>query len=150
MARFAIGGISSAAATATLPAVTVYGGANAGGRIREIAIWNTTSTAFYASVRKFSTAGTRGAGLDEYQLDGAVSASATPNCTGADASTGTAPTLVVGTPRIARLPAADGGGVIWTFPDNGLVIPPGTGNGIGILCPSGTGQVFAYYIEWEE
>jgi hypothetical protein len=148
--RFAIGGIASAAATATLPAVTLYGGANAGGRVREIGLFNTTATAFYASLRKFSTAGTRGAGLDEYQVDGPVSASATANCSGADASTSTPPTLVVGTPRIAVLPAAIGGGVIWTFGGEGLVIPPGTGNGIGILCPSGTGQIFTYYIEWDE
>lgn len=150
MTTFAISGISSAAATATLPAVTLYGGANAGGRVREISIWNTTATAFYASVRKFSSAGSRGAGLDEYQIDSPVSASSASNCTGADASTGTPPTLVVGAPRTLILPAAVGGGVIWTFGGAGLVIPPGTGNGIGILCPSGTGQVFAYHIEWDE
>jgi hypothetical protein len=148
--RFAIGGIASAVATATLPAVTLYAGANAGGRVREVGLFNNTATEFFASLRKFSTAGTRGAGLDEFQLDSAVSASATANCSGADASTSTPPTLVAGTPRIAALPGAIGGGVIWTFPDNGLVIPPGTGNGIGILCPSGTGQLFTYYIEWEE
>jgi hypothetical protein len=150
MARYAIGGISSAAATSTLPAVTLYGGANAGGRVREIGLFNTTATAFYATVRKFSTAGTRGAGLDEYQLDSPVSASGTSNCTGADASTSTPPTLVVGTPRIAELGASIGSGVIWTFGGEGLVIPPGTANGIGILCPSGTGQIFTYYIEWDE
>ena len=26
----------------------------------------------------------------------------------------------------------------------------GTGNGYGILCPSGTGQIFEYYIDWDE
>jgi hypothetical protein len=147
MARYAIGGISSAAATSTLPAVTVAAAAGNGFRVREIGIFNTTTTAFYASVRRFSSAGTRGAALDEFQLD---QNSAAANCTGADANTSTAPTLVAGTPRIATIPAAIGGGVIWTFPDNGLAVDVGTANMIGILCPSGTGQVFTYYIEWEE
>ena len=147
MARYAIGGISSAAATATLPAVTVAAASGSGCRIREIGIFNTTTTAFYASVRRFSSAGTRGAGLDEFVVDPNTAAAA---CTGADANTSTAPTLVTGTPRIATIPAAIGGGVIWTFNESGLVLLAGTGNMIGILCPSGTGQVFTYYIEWEE
>jgi hypothetical protein len=147
MARYAIAGISSAAATATLPAVTLAAASGSGCRLREVGIFNTTTTAFYASLRRFSTAGTRGAGLDEIALDPNAAAAA---CTGADANTSTAPTLVVGTPRIATIPAAIGGGVIWTFDGPGLALLAGTGNMYGILCPSGTGQVFTYYFEWEE
>jgi len=147
MARYSIGGIASAAATATLPAFTLAAAAAVGGKIREIGIFNTTSTAFYASVRRFTTAGTRGAGVTAIPYD---PASAAASCTGADANTSTAPTLTGGTIRIAELPAAVGGGVIWTFGETGLVLPVGTGQMIGILCPSGTGQVFTYYFDWDE
>lgn len=147
MARFSAGGIASAAATSTLPAVTIAAAAGSGGRIREIGIFNTTPTAFYASLRKFSTAGTRGSAVNSI-AQSAISAAAA--CTIADANTSTAPTLVNGTVRIATLPAAIGGGVIWTFGDSGLELAAGTGNMFGILCPSGTGQVFTYYIDWDE
>lgn len=147
MARFSAGGIASAAATSTLPAVTIAAAAGSGGRIREIGIFNTTTTAFYASLRKFSTAGTRGAAVNSI-AQSVISAAAA--CTIADANTSTAPTLVNGTVRIATLPAAIGGGVIWTFGDSGLELAAGTGNMFGILCPSGTGQVFTYYIDWDE
>jgi hypothetical protein len=147
MSRFSMGGIASAAATATLPAVTLAAAAGSGCRLREIGIFNTTATAFYAALRKFSTAGTRGSAVSSIPEDPGSAAAA---CTGADANTSTAPTLTAGTFRIATLPAAIGGGVIWTFGDNGLILPAGTGNMLGILCPSGTGQVFTYYFAWDE
>jgi hypothetical protein len=149
MARFSIGGIASAAATATLPAVTLAGASTGGGRLRECGIFNTTATAFYASLRQFSTAGTRGAAVGSIKWGG-TAGPAVALCTGADANTSTAPTLVAGTFRIAELPAAIGGGVIWTFGDTGLELPAGTANMFGILCPSGTGQVFTYYFDWDE
>lgn len=147
MARFSAGGIASAAATATLPAVTLAGAAAGGGRLREVGIFNTTATSFYASLRLFSTAGTRGAAVNSI-ADPRIGGTA--NCTVADANTSTAPTLVNGTFRIAALPAAIGGGVIWTFGDTGLEISAATTSMLGILCPSGTGQVFTYYFDWDE
>lgn len=146
MARHTIAGVSSAAATATLPGFSLYAAAAAQGRIREIGIANTTATAFKATLRRLSTTGTQGAGLTEIAWDGT---SNPPLCTGFDAHS-VAPTLVAGVLRYFDIPAAIGGGVIWTFGDSGLVIPPGTGNGYGILCPSGTGQVFDYYVDWDE
>lgn len=147
MARYSIGGISSAAATSTLPAFTLAAASGSGGRLREVGIFNTTTTAFYASLRKFSTAGTRGSAVNSI-AESVLSPAAA--CTGADANTSTPPTLVNGTIRIATLPAAIGGGVIWTFGDSGLELAAGTGNMFGILCPSGTGQVFTYYFSWDE
>lgn len=147
MARYSAGGISSAAATATLPAITLAAASGSGCRLREVGIFNTTATAFYASLRKFSTAGTRGAAVNSIAETVLSPAAA---CTLADANTSTAPTLVNGTIRIATLPAAIGGGVIWTFGDSGLELAAGTGNMFGILCPSGTGQVFTYYFSWDE
>ena len=52
--------------------------------------------------------------------------------------------------RQASLAAAIGSGVIWTFGDSGIVVPPGTANGIGIICPTGTGQILDYYFDWDE
>lgn len=150
MAIYCFAGLTSAAATATLPSFTVYGGANAGGSIIRIDMWQSVATSHIVALRKFSTAGTRGAGVTAIQTDSAVSASATPNCTGADANTSTAPTLVAGLGGVAVLPASIGGGVIWTFADGDLVIPPGTANGWGFICPSGTGQQFYYAVYVKE
>lgn len=147
MARFSAGGIASAAATATLPAVTIAGAATGGGRLRELGIFNTTATTFYASLRLFSTAGTRGSAVNsipEARLSGPAL------CTVADANTSTAPTLVNGVLRIIAMPAAIGGGVIWAFGDSGLEISAATSSMLGILCPSGTGQVFTYSFTWDE
>jgi hypothetical protein len=30
------------------------------------------------------------------------------------------------------------------------VIQPGTANGVGIIIPTGTGQVLDYYFDWDE
>lgn len=147
MSRYSIGGISSAAATSTLPAFTLAAASGSGCRLREVGIFNTTTTAFFASLRQFSTAGTRGSAVTGIKQPANAPA---PVCTGADANTSTAPTLVAGTIRIATIPAAIGGGVIWTFGDSGLELAAGTGNMFGILCPSGTGQVFTYYFDWDE
>lgn len=146
MARYSVAGRSSAAATATLPAVSLFAAATVGGRIREIGIFNTTATAFAISLRRFTAQGTVGAGLTEIPHEVDVQAA---SCTGFDAHTVT-PTITGGVFRQASLGASIGSGVIWTFGDQGLVIKIGTGNGYGLLCPTGTGQVFDYYIDWDE
>jgi hypothetical protein len=149
MAIFCFSGLASAAATATLPCFTVYGGASAGGSIVRIDMVQSIATSHILAFRKFSTTGTRGSAVTPIQMDSAVSASATANCTGADAST-VAPTLVAGVGPIAILPASIGAKEIWTFPASELVIPPGTANGWGFICPSGTGQAFWYSVYVKE
>jgi hypothetical protein len=57
---------------------------------------------------------------------------------------------VGGVVRQASLGAAVGAGIIWTFGGNGLEIPAGTGNGVGIITPTGTGQLCDCYIVWDE
>ena len=88
--------------------------------------------------------------MDGVFTDSAVSASATPNCSGADASTSTAPTLVAGIGGTWVAPASIGSSTIWTFADGDVKIPPGTGNGWGFLCPTGTGQAFYYAVYVKE
>ena len=146
MARYSIAGRSSAAATSTLPALSLYASASGGGAIREIGLVNTTSTAFVASLRRFTATGTQGAALTEIAHN---ADKPSPQCTGFDAHSVT-PTITAGVFRQVVLGAAVGSMVIWTFGDEGLVINLGTANGYGILCPTGTGQIFDYWIDWDE
>ena len=62
----------------------------------------------------------------------------------------TADGAVGGNFRYASIGAAIGAGVIWTFGDSGILIAVGTAKGVGIICPTGTGQIFDYYIDWDE
>jgi len=91
----------------------------------------------------FATASV-GAGLTEANYDAASPAI----CTGFAGHTADGATGEVF--RQASLPAAVGGGVIWTFGDSGILIPVGTANGIGVICPTGTGQILDYYFDWDE
>jgi hypothetical protein len=52
--------------------------------------------------------------------------------------------------RQATLGAAIGSGIIFTFPDPGLVIGNATTEGVGVIIPTGTGQICDWYVEWEE
>lgn len=133
------------APTATLPGMTVYGIASRPIYIVEVGCFNTVATACTVSLARFSSAGTQGSGLTEMSEDPEI----TPAATGFQSSTSTPPTLVGEYVR-ASLGAAIGAGVIWTFGGKGLRVPAGTGNGVGILCPSGTGQIVDAYVVWEE
>lgn len=146
MARYSMAGRATIAGSSTLPLVSLYSPAGSGGAIREIGLFNTTSTALAVAVVRLSTTGTQGAALTEaeYQEDAQP-----PLMTGFAGHT-VGPTIVAGVLRQASLGASIGSGVIWTFGDSGLVIQPGTGNGIGIIIPTGTGQVLDYYIDWDE
>lgn len=145
MPRFSVSGRSSLASTAAR-GTSVYNIASAcSPKIREVGVWNTTTTAFVASVTRLTATGTQGSGLTEAKHDANGPAA---DATGfavhtADATAGD---------EIVRaaIGAAVGAGMVWTFGDTGLVIPAGTANGIGILCPTGTGQVYDYYIVWDE
>lgn len=145
--RVSVGGRSAGAGSTTLPLFSLYASANAGGAIREIGIFNTTSTAFAAMLRFLSTTGTQGAGLTEIAQN--QNFAGTIQCTAFDTHT-VAPTLVGGVPRQASIGAAVGAGVIWTFGGDGLVIPKGTANGVGLLIATGTGQIVDWYIDWDE
>ncbi|MGH9158186.1 MAG: hypothetical protein ACRD1K_20650 [Acidimicrobiales bacterium] len=124
----------------------MYAAAAVGAKIREIGVFNTTATAVDVKLVRLTTAGTQGAGLTEaeHDPDGAAAA-----CTAFTTHTG-APTLGDDLGYRASLGAAIGSGVIWTFGDQGLRIPVGTGNGIGVIIEVGTGQACQAYIVWDE
>lgn len=148
MPRYAISGRTTNAPTSTLPGASLYAAASVRAKLRLIELYNTTAVQCEVAINRLSTAGTQGAGLTEAKLgDTNVPASSS---TGFQSHTGTPPTLGDELKR-ATLGAAAGAGVIWVFDDDeGLLLPAGTANGIGILCPTGTGQVLAFNIEYVE
>jgi hypothetical protein len=143
MARFAISGRATIAGTSALPLVSLYAVAGVRPTVVEIGVWNTTSTALVVAVNRLTTAGTQGAGLTEVQED---SPDHTALATGFAGHT-VGPTIG-GEIRRATLGAAVGSGVIWTFKD--VEIPAGTANGLGLIIPSGAGQILDYHIVWDE
>jgi hypothetical protein len=147
MARYAVGGRGTIVGSATLPFVSLYNTATVNARLREVHVFNTTATgSFDVALCRLSTAGTQGAALTEVALDGSTVAA---SCTAVAGHTG-APTLADLSYR-KTMGAAIGDGVIWTFNnDVGITAPLGTGNGLGLYVPSGTGQTCAYTLIWDE
>lgn len=145
MARNSIAGRSTVVGTTLRAVASLFAVASRTVKVREVGIFNTTSTAVAAALVRFTNATGVGAGLTEVQWDEAGPAH---NATGFAGHTADG---AVGSPiRYASLPAAVGGGVIWTFGDTGLIVAAGTANGVGIICPTGTGQILDYYIDWDE
>lgn len=145
MARYVIAGRSTVAPTSLRALASLFSTASIIGKIREVGIFNTTNTACAVALVRFTNATGVGAGLTESKYD---PQSATASCTGFAGHT--ADGAVGETLRQGSLGAAIGSGVIWTFGDTGLVLPVGTANGIGIICPTGTGQICDYCIDWDE
>lgn len=146
MARYTISGRTSAAPTSTLPGVSLYASANVRAIVRSVQFYNTTATECTIILNRLTSTGTQGSGLTEVILGD--DASPTASSTGFAAHS-VAPTLGNELMRVT-LGAAKGSGVYWVFDgDEGLYIPKGTSNGVGLIS-SGTGQVVDYVIEWEE
>lgn len=145
MARYAIAGRSTIAGTALRAQFSLYAVASRVGKVRECGLFNTASTAFAVALARLTAAGTQGAALTETQYD---TQSAAAQMTGFAGHTADA--TVGDTIRQASLGAAVGSGVIWTFGDTGIVIPAGTGNGVGPIIPTGTGQISDYSMDWDE
>lgn len=147
MARYSVTANTTNAPTSTLPGVSLYAAASVALKVREIHIFNTTTTGCYVSVNRFTSAGTQGSGLTERIIGD--SDSVTASGTAVQSHTSTPPTDG-GELLRAVLAAASGAGASWVFDDEPIRIPAGTGNGLGILCPSGTGQIVAVTFVWEE
>jgi len=145
MARNSIAGRSTVTPTNVRAGVSLFAVASRTLKVREVGIFNTTATACAIAVARFTAATNVGTGLTEAPWDTEGPA---PNGTGFAGHTGDG--TVGGVLRQASLAAAIGSGVVFTFGDTGIMLPAGTANGIGITCPTGTGQVFDYYIDWDE
>lgn len=146
MPRFSAGTRSTGAGSTTLPVGSLYAAAAVGAKIREIGAFNTTAVAVPIKLVRLTSAGTQGAGLTEaeHDPDGAAA-----SCTAFDTHSAN-PSLGDDLGYRAVLGAAVGSGVIWTFGDQGIRIPVGTGNGVGIIVATGTGQVLDWWVVWDE
>lgn len=145
MARYS-SGILTAAGSATLPIFSVYAIASRRGILREIGIFNTTATAVALNLQRLTTTGTKPAALTEglWNNDGP------PGGMTFHGTHTVAPTLGDDLGFRVVLGAAIGSGVIWTFGDEGIVIPAGTANGVGVIVENGTGQACQGYAVWGE
>ncbi len=142
--RHSVAGRATVVGTTVRGIASVYATAAVGLKLREVGVFNTTTTAVAVALVRFTNATGVGAGLTEVDYDAASPAI----CTGFAGHTADS---AVGSPlRQASLGGAVGSGVIWTFGDSGILVPVGTANGIGIIIPTGTGQLLDYYYDWDE
>jgi hypothetical protein len=142
MARCSVATRTSAVPTAAR-GPSVYATTGVKPRIKEIGVFNTTTTACAVGIARATATGTQGAGLTEICED---DDSHTIIATGFN--THTADATVGACIRQASLGAAIGSGVIFTFDD--LVLDNATTAGIVIVCPTGTGQHLDFWITWDE
>ena len=140
-----VAGLASGIGTTLQPSVSIFAPAGNGFRIRELACWNTTVTACVYKWSRITAVGTPGAGLTEMEWD---EGSLAPTATAFDAHSGNA--TLGGTIEYMPIGAAIGAGYYFTYGDSGIVVAAGTGNGVGLVLASGTGQILAYKIVWEE
>lgn len=145
MTDYAAGGLTTAGST-TLPICALIGGTTVRPRIREIGVFNTTATAVALKLCRLSTAGTPGSTLTSAALrpEDPASIALLKNT-----YSSTGPTIVDLGYR-AVLGAAIGSGVVWTFSEEGLVVPATANAGIGIVVENGTGQACQIYFAWDE
>jgi hypothetical protein len=150
MARFSCAFRSTGAGSATLPLGSLYATAAVRPKVVEVGVFNTTATALaVALVRLSAGTGTQGAALTEvYEDDNSQAAVATAFNTHT-----VTPTTIGAAIRQAPLGAVIGSGVIWTFGGGktaGLTIPNATTDALGIIIPTGTGQVCDIHWAWDE
>jgi hypothetical protein len=143
MARYSAS-VRTGAGSTTTPIIGLQAAAAVALKVREIGVFNTTTTAVALKLVRTTTAGTA-TGLTEETFDtDTVAASGT----GFAAYTGD-PTLGDEIAR-ATLGAAAGAGMVWTFDAEPIRIPVGTANGICLVVSTGTGQVCDAYVIWDE
>ncbi len=145
MARMAAGFRAAAIGSATIPAGSLY--APAGNRLilRQVTVFNTVATGVVVALQALTTTGTQGSGIIEIEYDNEG-----PIPTGTVFNSHTVlPTLTAGEYERVILAAAIGAGIVWTF-DEGIFIPAGTGNGVGVMTPTGTGQILDISFTWDE
>lgn len=148
MPRFAAGAKTSAG-TVQWPMLSLYSAATTQPVVREIGIFNTTTTAFDVKLGRIATAlGTLGAGLSEAPIDNPLAAAGAMAFT---TNTGGTQTITDLGYR-ASIGAAIGAGVIWTFGAEGIEIAAaaGTANAVCVVPENGAGQAAQVYVVWDE
>jgi hypothetical protein len=145
LARYVASAVTTAGSTA-LPIISLYGGTTVRPKLRELHLFNTTTTAVFLKLVRVTTAGTQGSALVEMPLiqedPAAVATAFNTHSAG--------PTVTTGDLWRGSLPAAVGGSVILTWPDPGLGIPPTANNGLAVIVSTGTGQAVDATLIWDE
>lgn len=148
MARFSAAWRTNGAGSATLPVASLYATTAVRPRLVEVHAFNTTTTAVALKIARLTTAGTQGSTITAmYEDDNSQTAVSTAK------DTHTVGPTITNAGRQASLGAAIGSGVMWTFGGGktpGLVIPNTTGDGIGIVVATGTGQILDVAWVWDE
>ena len=145
MARYSVGMTASIAGTSLRPIMGLLNTASVTGIIREIGLFNTTTTECVYKVVRI-TGGTAGADQTEIRLRRAAPAA---SCVAKAGWTADA-TVDEDTGYRMELGAAKGSGAILTFGAEGLETHDvGTTKGIGLI-PTGTGQICEVYFIWDE
>lgn len=145
MARYSFGMRATVVGTAARAICSIFSPAGSGFKLVEVGVYNTTTTALAIALARFTNATGVGAGQTEGEYDQDAAPPLATVFAGHTADGGIGQILRQGT-----LGAAAGAGVIWTFGDGGIVVPSGTANGIGIIVPTGTGQICDVEYTWTE
>lgn len=148
MPRFSAAGRGATNVPTTKRGPNIYAGASYPIRVVEIGVFNTTTTACAVAVMRATATGTKAGALVADQHDPSSPAATATIYTSQSADA----TIADLTKTIAQasLGAAVGAGMVWTFGAGGLVIPAGTGNGLVLTAPQGTGQYLDFYFVWDE
>jgi len=146
VARYSAGALTTAGST-LLPIISIYAGASAGGALREVQVWNTTSSMVALKLVRLTSTGTQGAGLTRAAHN--PNALGTANCTAFNTHSAN-PTLGNDLGYRCVLGPAQGAAAVWTFGDTGIVIATGVANGIGVIVENGTGQACQATLVWDE
>ena len=143
MARFSVSGRATVIGTNVRAVASLYATTGVRPRVEEVHVSNTTATAVCVGVARLTAIGTQGTGLTE------VPEESPDHVAVATAFAGhTADATVSGELRRTMLGAAAGSSYVWTF--EGIEIPALTTAGLGIIIPTGTGQILDYAIVWRE
>jgi hypothetical protein len=144
--RASVAGRSTVAGTTVRAVASVFSTSTQGFRLIECGVFNTTANAVAVSLVFFTNATGVGAGTTEVEWDQGLNPPPSMTAFAGHTADGAVSAAV----RQATLGGVVGSGIIWTFEAPGLVVPLGTANGIGIICPTGTGQILDYYYDWIE
>jgi hypothetical protein len=145
MSQYTFGMRSTVVGTSLRAMMSLFSVAGSGARLREVGVFNTTTTGLAIAFVRFTNATGVGAGQAEGEYDENLPPPLSTIFAGHTADGGVGQVL-----RQASLGAAVGSGVIWTFGGSGIIIQLGTANGLGIITPTGTGQLCDLYFDWEE
>lgn len=146
MARYSAGMTAAGAGTSVRPIFALLNTATQAPRLREIGLFNTTTTACVYELVE-ATGGTAGATVTAYDQELGAN-NRTPLILAKQLWTADASSTIKTGYRIS-CGAAVGSGAILTFGGLGITSAVGTTKSLGLI-PVGTGQVCEVYFVWDE